>query len=296
MTPAEFMERLGSIDLGSLIKKANDTANEGARQAGEAAADKLDAVLKDIVQKFEAFGKEAGIYFEGRARLLSVCVAVVLAFAIRVDAIELFNTYLRDPNARNKVIEQSQAVTAQYKAAKEAAEALQKIASANPPPSDDVKAQVEALKKEWQSTVDTTRATVKQYADLGLPIGWTERMRHWIPGRGSVRRTGWRASSTQRKNATARKARSAAAVLSFGSLLLGGLLIGLGAPFWYDAVVGLTNIRSIAREVSGGGQNIPEPAGTAPDATGPATAAKNPDRPQPVTPVGAFTVSQAARV
>jgi hypothetical protein len=98
MTPAEFMERLGSIDLGAAVKAANDAANNAANTAAGTA----DAVLKDIAQKFEAFGKEAGTYFEGRARLLSVGVAIVFAFAIRVDAIELFNTYLRDPNARNK--------------------------------------------------------------------------------------------------------------------------------------------------------------------------------------------------
>jgi hypothetical protein len=94
MTSAEFMERLGSIDVGKVIKRANDEANER-----EAAADTADAILKDITQKFEAFGNEAASYFEGRARLLSVCVAVAFALAIRVDAIELFNTYLSDPNA-----------------------------------------------------------------------------------------------------------------------------------------------------------------------------------------------------
>ena len=30
-------------------------------------------------------------------------------------------------------------------------------------------------------------------------------------------------------------------------LFLGGLLVGLGAPFWYNAVTGLTNIRNAAR-------------------------------------------------
>jgi hypothetical protein len=78
-------------------------------------------VLKDVAQKFEAFGKEASVYFEGRARLLSVLVALALAFLAHVDAVDLFKTYLRDPNARAKVIEQSEAVTAQHKAAEEAA-------------------------------------------------------------------------------------------------------------------------------------------------------------------------------
>ena len=127
MTPAEFMERLGSIDVGQTIADADAAATNAAQQAGAAAADAVNVVLKDVAQKFEAFGKEASVYFEGRARLLSVAVAIALAFLAHVDAVDLFRTYLRDPNARAKVIEQSEAVTAQYKAAKEAADAVKAI-------------------------------------------------------------------------------------------------------------------------------------------------------------------------
>ena len=121
MTPAEFMERLGSMEMGHAIAKANIDARKAAEEAGATAAEAAHVVLKDVAQKFEAFGKEASVYFEGRARLLSVVVAIALAFLAHVDAVDLFKTYLRDPNARAKVIEQSTAVTAQHKAAMEAA-------------------------------------------------------------------------------------------------------------------------------------------------------------------------------
>jgi hypothetical protein len=308
MTSTEFMERLGSMDVGQELKKA-------ASAAGAEAAAAVDTVLTDIAQKFEAFGKEAATYFEGRARLLSVCVAIVLAFAIRVDAIELFNTYFRDPTARNKVIEQMQAATAQYKAANEAAVAAKQLATAGPPPAEDVQKLIEALQKDLQTTIDTTRSTAKQYADLGLPIGWTKEnatLNPWKPtcklADGTVRLLGPNetcfplAQKTQHE--AEQKAKQAAAqpqprffygepdTVGFDaiklalSLLLGGVLIGLGGPFWYDAVNGLTNIRNIAKDVSG--TNQPKP-----DAVTPAAA--TPDRPQPATPVGAFNVSQVAQ-
>ncbi len=107
MTPAEFMERLGSMEMGHAIAKANIDARKAAEEAGATAAEAAHVVLKDVAQKFEAFGKEASVYFEGRARLLSVVVAIALAFLAHVDAVDLFKTYLRDPNARAKVIEQS---------------------------------------------------------------------------------------------------------------------------------------------------------------------------------------------
>ena len=162
MTPAEFMERLGSMEVGHAIAKANIDARKAAEDAGATAAEAAHVVLKDVAQKFEAFGKEASAYFEGRARLLSVVVAMALAFLAHVDAIDLFKTYLRDPNARAKVIEQSGAVTAQHKAAADAAEAVKKIVpDANAAPSD-VKAQLEKIKQDWTEAIGKVDATVKQ--------------------------------------------------------------------------------------------------------------------------------------
>jgi hypothetical protein len=305
MTASQFMERLGSIDVGKVIDAANTTANTAARTAGAAAADKVDAVLKDIAQKFEAFGNEASVYFEGRARLLSVLVAIALAFAIRVDAVELFNTYLRDPNARNSVIEQTKAVTAQYQAAKEATEAL-KSAGGN---AEDAKKQADKLQKDLQTTIDSTRTTVKQYADLGLPIGWSNQNATLDPSAKTCSRNGTvhllQKGSTCADGETEGTVGCGAVVKLFFSLLLGGLLIGLGAPFWYNTVTGLTNIRAAFQGGSGGA--APQAGGAAPQAAAPQVAGQglvqqqapaisaSPDRQQPSTPVGAFNVSRGAQ-
>jgi hypothetical protein len=306
MTPAEFMERLGSIDLGAEVKTANDTANATANAAnlanaaalaaGTAAADAADAVLKNVAQKFDAFGNEAGSYFEGRARLLSVAVAIALAFAAHVDAVDLFRTYLRDPNARAKVIEQSQAVTEQYKSAQQAADAVKKLVpDANVAPAD-VKAEVEKLQKDWQAAIGNTNATIKQYADLGVPLGWTpERIEAakfstWIwycPANradGAVRI--WSPDCKTEERTILFAIPTVPAILFY--LLLGGLLIGLGSPFWYDAVTGLTSLRDAAGGKAGSAAPPQPPAaGVAP--------APQVVNAQPVTPVGAFKVSYAAR-
>jgi hypothetical protein len=284
MTPAEFMERLGSIDVGAALKQANTDANNDA-----GVADAADSVLKDIAQKFEAFGKEAGEYFEGRARLLSVVVAIGLAFAAHVDAVDLFKTYLRDPNARAKVIEQSQAVTEQYKASQEAIETVKKL-GLNPAPtpllSDDVKKQVEDLQKDALAGIANANATVKQYAELGVPLGWTEpritaaKMQHLVwfcpgtPPDGSQRL--WATDCKQGDRLVWLQLPTVLSVWFY--LFLGGLLVGLGSPFWYNVVTGLTNIRGAASGATGAGAP-PQPAAAAAD------------RAQPVTPVGAFLVS-----
>ena len=297
MTPAEFMERLGSIDIGQTIADADAAATNAAQQAGATAADAVNVVLKDVTQKFEAFGKEASVYFEGRARLLSVAVAIALAFLAHVDAVDLFKTYLRDPNARAKVIEQSEAVTAQYKAAKEAADALKAIdpkdASAAPP---DVKAQMEKIKQDWTEAIGKADATVKQYADLGVPLGWNDERIE----RAKMYELVWTCKDPNKKEGEGftslwkdcgknqwRREIWGQVPTSPGVwfyLFLGGLLVGLGAPFWYNAVTGLTNIRNAARGT------------TSADAqTRAAVVAAGAGTTQPATPVDVFRVSSAAQ-
>ena len=306
MTPTEFMERLGSIDVGKAVADANKVANEAFKDTADAAADMADAVLKDVAQKFEAFGKEAGVYFEGRARLLSVVVAIALAFAAHVDAVDLFRTYLRDPNARAKVIEQAEAVTAQHKAAEASAKAIAELAHASPATADQIKQQVDVLKEDWKAAITGAKGTIKQYADLGVPIGWTDKRM----AAAKVKQVMWtcKDSKTQESLGIAKLWSSCAnepdykdpkaaqyeveglifvptRPTTFFFLFLGGLLIGLGAPFWYGAVSGLGQIRNGAR-------------GTTPADTPSFTAAavtQEVNKAQPVTPAGAFQVSTLAQ-
>src|SRR3981189_754033 len=75
---------------------------------------------------------------------------------------------------RAKVIEQSEAITAQHKAATEAAVALKVIDPNATLTPDEVKKQIETLKNDWKEAIANANSTAKQYADLGLPLGWTD--------------------------------------------------------------------------------------------------------------------------
>jgi hypothetical protein len=298
LTPIEFMERLGSTELGKEIKAA---AGKGAADA-EAAT---DAVLKDIALKFDAFGKDAATYFEGRARFLSVAVAITIAFLIHVDAIDLFKTYLQNPNVTASVIAQSQAVTGQLKSMQEAVDASKKLA---PPPTPDssseyVKEQADKLQKDVVAAISDASKMVKQFTDLGAPFGWSDARiiasNMWVlvwtckeleqGQEPSFFGTIWQSCKTN-EDGYKGPPRLQYRNVWFGiprtlniwfCLLLGGFLIGLGAPFWYDAVTGLANIN----KVIGGGSGSGGAPAAAPDA----------GKAQPVTPADAFNVSSTAR-
>lgn len=326
MTTAQFMERLGSMDIGAEIKQANADANTAANVAAGAA----DAVLKDVAQKFEAFGDEAADYFQGRARLLSVLVAIALAFLAHVDAVDLFRTYLRDPNARAKVIEQSQALAAQYKSAQDAADAVKKLVPDASTAQPDVKSQVEKLQKDWRTAIGDTSSVVKQYADLGAPLGWTDgrldEAKMWplvwtcTKPDDNVEKRFWtlwqtcrsdeadNAAKDEKGQPQTQKADQEKHYTKYREvwfevptvpriwlyLVLGGLLIGLGSPFWYDVVTGLTNIRGSAGG-STGTAAPPPPAAAVAAPVAAAVAAPEAGKAQPATPVGAFQISSAAQ-
>jgi hypothetical protein len=304
MTPSEFMERLGSTDFGAAIKKANDSV-------GKTAADAVDAVLKDVAQKFEAVGKEAGDYFEGRARLLSVGVAVVLAFAIHVDAIELFNTYLKNPTVRDAVNGKLDSVTAQYKSTKDAVEKAQKTAAAAPQtgqaqaPAGQTQApagqtgqtvpagqKTEDPQKELQVLLDSTKKTLSDLSDIGVPIGWNEERRVAAKMKPIVY-TCPEATNPFNLGGNCKKPDiwiQVPTVLSvYLYLFIGGLLVGLGGPFWYNAITSLTSIRNVAGNAQGTGS----PATTDGAARGGSVPAS--ETPQPVNPVDIFKVAHGAR-
>ena len=303
LTPIEFMERLGSTDVGKEIKAAAAVAGKDAADA-EA---ETDAVLKDIALKFDAFGKDAATFFEGRARFLSVAVAIALAFLVHVDAIDLFKTYLQNPKATASVIAQSQAITGQMKSMQDAAAAAKKLvpAATSDASSDYVKEQAEKLQNDVVAALSDASKMVKQFTDLGAPFGWSDARiiasNMWVliwtckelePGQEpSWLGTLWqscKANDVGYKGPPRLQYRN----VWFGipktlnvwfCLLLGGFLIGLGAPFWYDAVTGLANI---SKAIGGGSRSASGGASAAAPAAG---------KPQPVTPAGAFNVSSAAR-
>jgi hypothetical protein len=299
LTPIEFMERLGSTDLGKEIKAAaaKDTANAEAT---------TDAVLKDIALKFEAFGKDAAAYFEGRARFLSVTVAIALAFLVHVDAIDLFRTYLQNPNATASVIAQSQAITGQMKSMQQALDASKNLApaTASDPSSDYAKEQAEKLQNDVLAAISDAGKMVKQFTDLGAPFGWSDARiiasNMWVlvwtcKELEQGQEPSWLGTLWQSCKANDEGYKGPPRLqyrnVWFGipktlnvwfCLLLGGFLIGLGAPFWYDAVTGLANISKVVGGGSGSGAG---------GASAPALAAKAP----PVTPASAFNASSTAR-
>jgi tetratricopeptide (TPR) repeat protein len=280
----EFMSRLGSSPYGEAIEKAM------------AAADLPDPddVLKDVAEKFDAFGREASIFFERRARLVSVLVALAVAWLMYVNPYELFSTYLAKPEVTQKVIAMQEKVLQRYETqqsekiaeaskaledAKAAREAAEK-AVAEPPDVDSEKTALEKARKDeedavakWKAALQSADDATRTLQEAGVPIGWTEER---------LQSTGF---SDKFLGLPFPAGLGSVQLRTILWLLLGGLLVGLGGPFWYDMVKSLWSVATLGAGLKG----APAPATPQRDAVAGETA-------QPQTPVEHFRIAAAGRI
>jgi hypothetical protein len=231
------MERLGGSEYGAQLVALASTAGEKG----------VEWLVQDVAQKFDAFGAEASEYFESRARLLSVIVGFVLAFAINVNAIALFDAFMKRPDVTQAVIARGQAATQSYEKLQTQVDSLNASAArasaggADATPSDAATQKALAdSRASVQNAADQASAAVKDLQSVGVPIGWNPQ------------------SLAELRSSTA---------TSLLGLVLGGLLIGLGAPFWYKAVQALTGARTVSRgaQESAGARATTSPAPAAPN-------------------------------
>lgn len=290
-TTAVFMERLGTSPIGKeLVRKVEAAvrAKVDAAPRSEADAEKerkkaVDCALQDVAQKFEAFGREASTFFERRARLLAVIVAIVVAFLLHVDAVDLFETLMRDPNSRSAVLATQDDALRWAKRIEAGAAKLEKAA----PSTEEIR---------------TAAADMKQaeshLRDLGVPIGWTdkrlEQTNFWGWSRDTCEAPGLPATQID-PSKPCDQGKKRVRKLPVGiptdltlclGLILGGLLIGLGAPFWTDVIASFTRVGDVARIIPGVDvpaiPPVPPPGGELPT-------------PQPRTPVDVFKTAHEAK-
>jgi hypothetical protein len=304
----EFMSRLGASEFGDVLRR--NISNTGGVLA--------DEVLKDVAQKFDAFGQEAGVYFQARARLLSIVVAIFVAWGMYVHPYELFANYIRNPEITKKVIDMQTAVEEKYQrqqmaietereelreaeaTRQKAEEDLQSmrqksgktVAESGKTQAETVDAVPKNVSEELKDAENKVRsseeklrlamaeaeATIKPLQEIGVPIGWNE---HRLAAAGFRAQifadyfplplpmpTKWNAVS----------------VATMCWLILGGLLVGLGGPVWFDIVKSLSSIRSVAGSTKTPSANLDEKASEGANATS-----------QPVTAVEHFKTAAAGR-
>lgn len=216
------------------------------------AADKLtEDALADIAQKYVAFGREASAYFESRARLFSVLVAIGVAWLFFIHPYKLAITYVKNPEIAQAVANQAERIRAEYDALDKrlTQAASQENAGAT---SEEFKKAVDALKAE----LEKAGARSRELAAAGVPLGWPGATDNVGPCFAASAGNAMPAAEAAPVFAEACTIRFAGTVRRIPTLLsafwltIGGLLVGLGAPFWARAVSELMAARGVSQRIA----------------------------------------------
>ncbi len=211
-----------------------------------------EEVLQDIAQKYEAFGNEVGTYFGRRARKLSVGVAFVVAWLFYVHPYNLAATYFRNPAIAQSVAAKAADTQSDYRALIERLQSVNRDGSVTGEDATELKAAIDELRQE----IDAAQITTRELAQLGVPVGW--------PGAEAIIVECFddnveeisKSSGTAPLNGFCRLplpllgTTTLPSMLNVFWLIVGGLLVGLGAPFWAQAVSSLTASRDLTKRIT----------------------------------------------
>ncbi len=231
LTTLEFIERFAETAEGKAV----------AAWAKGQASGQLKTLLEDLASKYEDWGASASEYFTRRARLLSVVVALVVAFGLNVDAVKIFRTFLQDKSVRSAMIDAGDAVAEELQSQ---LATLEQVRGARP--SDDAQPadSSEDLEKVLADHRQKLESELARLGSAGVPMGWDA---------SPLTAAAWTEGGPWWSG-----------VLRGFSVALGGVLIGLGGPFWYDTFrkLGLltTAARGMRTTVQGAKEATAEPA------------------------------------
>ena len=163
---SKFMHWLVSSSVMTDIPVEVFTQKLADNRIVSAADNWTDEIVADIGQKYEAFGKEVGTYFERRARVFSIIVAFAVAWMFYVHPYKIAVTYIKNPEVAQAVADKAAEAHADYRALAEKMEAMLPAAGA---------AEDGALKKaidELKAGIEDSRNKAQSLKDVGVPVGW----------------------------------------------------------------------------------------------------------------------------
>ena len=217
-------------------------------------------VVDDIARRFQRFEDGATAYFAQRAQMLSLLVAILLAFMLNVDAVRLFSAFLSDRQLTAQVLAEGANITAVYRqqeAKLAETRAAQNAQHAPPQPKSTVDTHAAAgssgvTAADQESSDNATLQALKENlaflnqqittsTALGLPIGAAYYPWCLDNSRGA----------TCKQTLSISNVRETILAVRFAewmiSVLLTGFLIGLGGPFWFNAYSNLSAFIQLLR-------------------------------------------------
>lgn len=177
-----------------------------------------DTIFNELGKRYEAIGDKFTASFRDRSKWWASGIALILALVLNINSIFIMDSYIKDQGLRDAVIAQRDAIEQDYTDLVSSLEG-----------QDDT-----VTRKELEDAFSDSQNKITSLTGIGLPIGWT-----YFP------HIGWKDSTA--KEFTGKNNFEGWFYWVLGILLTAGLA-GLGGPFWYDAVGGISRAADAARK------------------------------------------------
>jgi len=191
----------------------------------------LSAHLERMVARFEALSSSMSAEFKRTSRIWSILLGILIALVFNINGLRILDTFVSNPELSKiyatELDKHEREVLESVNAAKTS---LDKLATT---PGDSTSA---GATKELAETVEDLRSTVGGLTAKGIPIGPT----YW-PHCSISQSIGW-IDSIDCTQTSSDQERGIISTLFM--LMLTGVLIGLGAPFWFDVAKRVAAVRS----------------------------------------------------
>jgi hypothetical protein len=105
---AEFTDRLTKSDVGIALQKQLPSTPDGQLTPEGRAT--WDALVAELLRSFQTIGGASSETLARQSRGYSFAVGFVLAAALNVDSLDLLNSYLTNPDVRQRVLSQSDTI------------------------------------------------------------------------------------------------------------------------------------------------------------------------------------------
>ncbi len=217
-----FVQRFAKTELG--------------RDLAEAGEDYLRSRLVDLVRTFERYTAASAEVFRKRIQTITLVVAILFAFAANIDAVRVFRALQENTAARATLLAEAELAAAANAAARARLELRLDQATGGEVPDLDS----ETVASLGNTTEELTKEVQALRSSGELPIGW-----RYFPYAQADATDGDVAWEVTREH-----------LRWLAGVLLGGVLIGLGGPFWLRVFTGLSNLLVTLKPFGGGNPEI----------------------------------------
>ncbi len=270
------------VSLEHVIRKLTNA--KSVKEASLKAGEKTKTELERLARKYEEFGSAVSAQFKRRSQAYSIVVGILLALLANLDGLRILEAYRSDAELAAAVIAQQERFVADhaeamkrqtdYEKARDNYKKLKNDSNAKP-------AEIEAASKkldkyhsleEIKEITEQARQQIANLTEMGVPIGWQYYPACPFGSDDDKWLTSDRYCQAIKLNVRKQcvfescegpinRALTGLVYDTGGffrwlmTAVFTGLLIGLGAPFWFDVVKRLTQFRQGLQKATSSSEN-----------------------------------------